>query len=82
MRANSLSLGLALTPMLLQLLLAACASALPPFSPAPVAVKAQAIPPLRQSGAGLCSFASKMGRFEMRWLAAPENLSAIADLSG
>jgi hypothetical protein len=23
-----------------------------------------------------------MGRFEMQWLAAPENLSALADLSG
>jgi hypothetical protein len=25
---------------------------------------------------------SQMGRFETQWLAAPENLSAIADLSG
>jgi hypothetical protein len=31
---------------------------------------------------GCAASPSQMGRFETQWLAAPENLSAIADLSG
>ena len=36
----------------------------------------------RQGGSGCAASPSQMGRFETRWLAAPENLSALADLSG
>jgi hypothetical protein len=36
----------------------------------------------RQGGSGLCGFTKPDGPFEMQWLAAPENLSAIAELSG
>jgi hypothetical protein len=31
---------------------------------------------------GCAASPSQMGRFETQWLAAPENLSALADLSG
>jgi hypothetical protein len=31
---------------------------------------------------GCAASPSQMGRFETQWLAAPENLCAIADLSG
>src|ERR1700687_4429867 len=34
------------------------------------------------AASGFAASASQMGRFEMRWLAAAENLSALADLSG
>jgi hypothetical protein len=35
-----------------------------------------------QAAQGCAASPSQMGRFETQWLAAPENLSAIADLSG
>src|SRR5262249_15676403 len=43
-------------------------------------------PAMRGTGGGkaaqIAASPSQMGRFERQWLAAPENLSAIADLSG
>jgi hypothetical protein len=35
-----------------------------------------------KAAAGAAASPSQMGRFETQWLAAPENLSALSDLSG